>query len=60
MFRAVISFLTRVIAFHSVRGDEIRFSTQIRPLLSDKCFQCHGPDAEKRAAGRQVEHQHAV
>jgi hypothetical protein len=30
---------------------DIDFSRQIRPLLSDKCFACHGPDAKKRKAG---------
>jgi hypothetical protein len=28
----------------------IDFSFQIRPLLSDRCFRCHGPDASKRKA----------
>ena len=26
----------------------VNFNTQIRPLLSDRCFRCHGPDASKR------------
>src|SRR3954452_18007321 len=26
----------------------IEFNRDIRPLLSDKCFTCHGPDASKR------------
>jgi hypothetical protein len=28
--------------------DEIRFNRDIRPLLSDRCFKCHGPDAGSR------------
>jgi len=28
----------------------VDFSYQIRPLLSDRCFRCHGPDARKRKA----------
>ncbi len=28
----------------------VDFSFQIRPLLSDRCFRCHGPDASKRKA----------
>ena len=27
---------------------EVDFDRQIRPLLSDKCFQCHGPDQAER------------
>lgn len=28
----------------------ISYNFHIRPILSDKCFVCHGPDANKRAA----------
>jgi hypothetical protein len=31
-------------------GEKLRFNRDIRPLLSDRCFYCHGPDEKKREA----------
>ncbi|GGM96862.1 hypothetical protein GCM10010967_33250 [Dyadobacter beijingensis] len=33
----------------------ISYNYQIRPILSDKCFACHGPDANKREAGLRLD-----
>ncbi|MEP4682696.1 MAG: c-type cytochrome domain-containing protein, partial [Rhodopirellula bahusiensis] len=33
------------------KADEIEtvdFSSQVRPILSDRCFHCHGPDADNQ------------
>ncbi len=31
--------------------ERVDFNQQIRPILSDKCFHCHGPNAEDREGG---------
>jgi len=34
----------------AVAGSKVSYNAQIRPLLSDKCFRCHGPDQGTRKA----------
>lgn len=35
--------------------EQVSYNFQIRPILSDKCFNCHGPDANKRQAGLRLD-----
>lgn len=35
--------------------DVVDYNFHIRPILSDRCFKCHGPDAKKREAGLRLD-----
>ncbi|MCE6991321.1 PSD1 and planctomycete cytochrome C domain-containing protein [Dyadobacter sp. CY323] len=35
--------------------EQVSYNFDIRPILSDKCLACHGPDANKREAGLRLD-----
>lgn len=57
----VLAFLSISSSFFSCKEneekipDKISYNFHVRPILSDKCFACHGPDANKREAGLRLD-----
>lgn len=60
---AVLFVLTQLIFLTScqnkspiaLRSDSVDFNIHIRPILSDRCFKCHGPDANQRKANLRLD-----
>ena len=51
----ILGILAVALAPDSVRAapakaDKVDFNFQVRPILADRCFKCHGPDAKSRKA----------
>ena len=43
-----ISILLSCLSTQASEGERVDFNRDVRPILSDKCFHCHGPDAENQ------------
>jgi len=53
--RVMLSCLVFPLAgLHAVEP-KIEFNRDIRPILSDNCFSCHGPDAGSRKGGLRLD-----
>ena len=44
------SLIATVLVFSAVSAGAISFNEDIRPILADRCFACHGPDSASRKA----------
>lgn len=50
-----VTLIFLIAAGSAAANDQVNFDQHIRPLLSDTCFQCHGPDAETRKANLRLD-----
>ena len=46
--RLLFSFIAVLVSVQLAAGQEVSFNRDVRPILSDKCFHCHGPDANNQ------------
>ena len=59
--RVVLAFCSLATVSGNLRGEEpLSFNRDIQPLLSDRCFACHGPDKESRQAELRLDQREAA
>src|SRR5437763_12538886 len=49
------SFVFACFAVGALRSEPVSFNRDIRPIMSDTCFRCHGPDKSSRMAGMRLD-----
>lgn len=50
LLRQTLTLAFVCLGLESASAEEISFNRDVRPILSDRCFQCHGPDAKNQAS----------
>ncbi|GAB5445097.1 MAG: PSD1 and planctomycete cytochrome C domain-containing protein [Fuerstiella sp.] len=60
MNRTILTLAAALLCETAGTADEIDFNRDVRPILSDACFACHGPDAGQRQADLRLDLQEGL
>ena len=53
--RGVLLVLAALLLSLASRAEPVQYNRDVRPILSENCFTCHGPDAAERKAGLRLD-----
>ncbi|MBA63383.1 MAG: hypothetical protein CMJ76_13580 [Planctomycetaceae bacterium] len=57
---SVALFVFSVVCNLPSQADDISFTRDIRPILSSKCYKCHGPDEDARVTEMRLDTEHGL
>lgn len=58
IFRAAL--VAGALTLGASAGEKVAFNRDVRPILSDNCFACHGPDSGQRKGKLRLDQRHAA
>ena len=56
----IVLLLVAFSAFATILDAEVTYNFDVKPILSDRCYHCHGPDKDKRKGDLRLDTQEGI